>query len=66
MSEIDESQIDRVASLLMNLGAPSEKVDVMARQLFKRAKQISQEREISEVEALEGLLKQVFEARQGS
>jgi len=37
----------------------------MAGQLLKRARQISVERGITEVEALENLLKQVVEARQG-
>ena len=37
----------------------------MARQLLKRAEQCAQERAISKVEALDRLLRQVVEARQG-
>ncbi|PXA04866.1 hypothetical protein DDZ13_02570 [Coraliomargarita sinensis] len=66
MDSPDEKKLDQVASLFLRLGADRSQADLMARQLLKRAKQIADEREITELEALENLLKQVIEARQGS
>jgi hypothetical protein len=65
MDSIDKKQLEQVASLFERLGAGRAQAEVMAKQLLKRAKQISGERNISELEALENLLKQVIEARQG-
>ena len=48
------------------MGAPEEQAEVMASQLLKRAGQIASERDISIIEAVEILLKQVVEAQQGS
>lgn len=62
----DEEQLVQVATLLERMGAEAEQARVMAGQLLKRSKQISLERGITEIEALEGLLKQVIEAREGS
>jgi hypothetical protein len=64
MDPIDEKHLDQVASLFQRLGADRDASQVMAKQLLKRARQISRERNISELEALENLLKQVVEARQ--
>lgn len=66
MDPLDKSQLEQVALLLTRLGAEDAQAKVMASQLLKRARQIAQEREITEPEALENLLKQVIEARQGS
>ena len=62
----DEEQLVQVATLFERMGAEAEQARVMAGQLLKRSKQISLERGITEIEALEGLLKQVIEAREGS
>jgi len=66
MAEQDDPHLEQVVSLFLKWGADREQAEVMARQLLKRSKQIAAERQISEVDALETLLKQVLEARQGS
>jgi hypothetical protein len=66
MSNLPGENVARVAQIFMNLGAPEAQAKVMAAQLLKRASQIAQERNISEVEAVETLLKQVIAARQGA
>jgi hypothetical protein len=66
MSDLPDQNVARVAQIFMNLGAPEAQAKVMAAQLLKRASQIAQERNISEVEAVETLLKQVIAARQGA
>lgn len=66
MEALDQKQLDQVAALFIRLGADAARADVMARQLLKRAKQIAEQRGVSELEALKNLLKQVVEARQGS
>lgn len=65
MSELDQSVLEGVTQLFVNLGAEKAQAKVMASQLLKRAQQIAAEREISEVEATETLLKQVVQARNG-
>jgi hypothetical protein len=65
MKTDEEKQLEQVTEIFSRLGAGAEQSRVMARQLMKRSKQISVQRDISEVEALETLLKQVVEARQG-
>ena len=60
-----EEYLEQVSTLFTQLGAEQSQADVMARQLLKRASQIAVEKGISEIEALESLLKQVVEARQG-
>lgn len=65
MSEHREIDVERVSRLFRHLGAADEQAETMARQLLKRARQISVEQNISEVEATETLLKKVVEARQG-
>tara|TARA_A100001015_G_scaffold262176_1_gene308219 strand:- start:211 stop:411 length:201 start_codon:yes stop_codon:yes gene_type:complete len=66
MTEFSNNEVAEIACIFVNLGAPEKQAEVMASQLIKRAEQIAQERDISKVEATERLLKQVFEARQGS
>lgn len=66
MNDLSNNKVAEIACIFVNLGAPEKQAEVMAAQLIKRAAQISQEREISKVEATETLLKQVIEARQGA
>ena len=63
---LDKNHHEQVAALFKRFGAADTQADVMAKQLLRRAKQIAEERNTSELEALEGLLKQVIEARQGA
>lgn len=63
---LDNNHLEQVAALFKRFGAEGAQANVMASQLLKRSKQIAQERNISELEALETLLKQVIEARRGS
>jgi predicted kinase len=65
MSELSGSERDGITRLFINLGANEKQAEVMASQLIKRARQISEDREISVLEATENLLKQVIQARQG-
>lgn len=65
MSDLDPQELAGVTQLFVNLGAPAGQAEVMAAQLLKRAGQISEERQISKVEATETLLKQVIQARNG-
>lgn len=64
--EKEEQEVAQVAQLFIQFGATPEQADVMAAQLLKRAGQLAEERGISKVAALESLLKQVIEARQGN
>ncbi len=64
--EAEPDQLTLIKSLFLQMGAPEEQAEVMASQLFKRAGQIASERDISIIEAVEILLKQVVEAQQGS
>jgi hypothetical protein len=66
MMEAEPDQLTLIKSLFLQMGAPEEQAEVMASQLFKRAGQIASERDISIIEAVEILLKQVVEAQQGS
>lgn len=66
MESDENKQLEQVSSLFIRLGAEAPQAQVMARQLLKRARQIAVEQNITELEALENLLKQVVEARQGS
>lgn len=61
----EEKTLSQVAALFEKMGAPRAQARGMAGQLIKRAEQLGKEREISKVEALQNLLKQVIEARQG-
>ena len=64
--EAEPDQLTLIKSLFLQMGAPEEQTEVMASQLLKRAGQIASERDISIIEAVEILLKQVVEAQQGS
>ena len=63
---LDQNHLEQVAALFKRFGAEDAQANVMAKQLLKRSAQIAEERKITELEALETLLKQVIEARQGS
>lgn len=56
---------DEVTMIFVNMGADPVQAKTMAAQLLKRARQIADERDTTELEALETLLKQVIEARNG-
>ncbi len=64
--EAEPDQLTLIKSLFLQMGAPEVQAEVMASQLLKRAGQIASERDISIIEAVEILLKQVVEAQQGS
>ena len=64
MTQNEAANVDSVSALLRQLGASAQQAPVMAAQLLKRAEQLAAERQLSEVEALETLLRQVIEARQ--
>lgn len=61
--EENEKHLKLIESLFLKMGAPEERVQVMASQLLKRAQQVANERNITLVEAVEGLLKQVLDAQ---
>jgi hypothetical protein len=66
MMETEEGNLNTIKTLFLSMGASESQAQVMASQLLKRAGQIAVERDVSTVEAVEILLKQVVEARQGS
>jgi hypothetical protein len=66
MTMLDRNHHEQVAALFKRFGAEDAQANVMAKQLLRRSVQIAEERNISELEALEALLKQVIDARQGS
>ena len=55
MADLSSKEVAEIACIFVNLGAPEKQAVVMASQLIKRAEQISQERDISKVEATESL-----------
>ena len=55
--------ITQLTTLFESFGATLEQSKVMAKQLDKRAKQIAEEKQIDYLEALNGLLKRIAEAR---
>lgn len=59
------NEFDQVTSLLVRFGAEEGQAQVMAKQLLKRAEQISEEKGVSKVEALAGLLELVKAGRSG-
>ncbi|MBK1876888.1 hypothetical protein [Pelagicoccus mobilis] len=59
------SELDQVTALLVNFGADEVQAKVMAAQLLKRSEQISEEKGVSKVEALAGLLELVKAGRSG-
>ncbi len=58
-------EVQQVAALLERMGAGGAQAEVMAKQLIKRAGQISQERGIDRVAALAELLRLVRSGREG-
>jgi hypothetical protein len=64
--ETERDQLNMIRSLFLKMGASEDQAQTMASQLLKRAGQIASDRNISIVEAVEILLKQVIEAQQGS
>ena len=65
MSE-QEDAIEKVAQAFANLGANTEQSIIMAKQLVKRADQLSKEKNTSLVEELGKLLSTVSHGAQGS
>lgn len=63
--DANTDEIEKVAELFIRMGASREQASIMAAQLLKRAEQLAEVRNISKVAALESLLKQVIEAREG-
>ena len=55
----------QLVSLCERMGAPTAQAETMARQLAKRADQLSVERGISRVEAMTGLLQVLVKGRNG-
>lgn len=66
MAERNEDEVTQVVELFRRMGAGEAQAATMARQLLKRARQIAEEQNISEVEAAQTLLKKVILARQGT
>ena len=63
--ETEQEQLSLIKSLFLKMGASEDQAQMMASQLLKRAGQIASDRDISIVEAVGILLKQVVEAQQG-
>jgi hypothetical protein len=59
------SELEKVTGLCVRLGASPEQAAIMARQLLKRADQISAERGIKREEAMAQLLQILVQGRQG-
>lgn len=57
--------LEEVTALCLQCGASQEQATVLARQLLKRAAQLARERGISEVEAMDYLLRLMISARDG-
>lgn len=66
MAERNEDEVTQVAELFRRMGAAEAQAMVMARQLLKRARQIAEEKNITEVDATQTLLRKVIQARQGA
>ncbi len=62
--EEDETQQKLIETLFLKMGAPEKQARTMASQLLKRARQIANEREITVIEAVEELLKQIMDTRE--
>jgi hypothetical protein len=60
------SDLEKITTLCARLGAPPEQAATMARQLLKRADQLSAERGITREAALAQLLQILVEGRQGN
>jgi len=51
-----DEEIDQIARLFLDLGAEKKQAILMAGQLLKRARQLSEQRNIPKAQALQGLL----------
>ena len=60
------SELDKVTELCTKLGASREQAATMAKQLLKRADQLSAERDIPREEAMAQLLQILVQGRQGN
>lgn len=60
------SDVEQITVICERLGAPPEQAATMARQLLKRADQLSAERGIPRATALAQLLQILVEGRQGN
>jgi hypothetical protein len=60
------SDLEKITALCARLGAPPEQAATMAKQLLKRAEQLSAERGITRETALAQLLQILVEGRQGN
>ena len=60
------SELDQITTLCTRLGASPEQATTMAKQLLKRADQISAERGIPRAQALAQLLQILVDGRQGN
>lgn len=58
-------ELGQVAALLESFGAEKAQAEVMARQLLKRAEQVSAEKGVPKIEALADLLQLVKAGRTG-
>ena len=63
--QASDKDLAQVTALFEQLGAHPDQASVLAKQLLKRAEQLSIERKISLVESTDSLLRQVIRARQG-
>ncbi len=50
------SEISKVSQIFVNLGAPKQNAEVMAKQLVKRAEQVAEENKTSKIKELQKLL----------
>jgi len=57
--------VDQVATIFERLGAEPQQAKTMAKQLLKRAEQLSAEQDVTPVEALQELLQKAVQGRQG-
>ncbi|CAI8351122.1 MAG: Uncharacterised protein [Opitutia bacterium UBA7350] len=60
-----EQELEAVTRFFVGMGAVASQAEVMAQQLLKRASQISAERNITKVAAVDLLLRNITEARAG-
>ena len=61
----DDDEIEQLAAVFRGLGADDRQATVMASQLAKRASQLSSERGITRIAAMDHLLKITISGRQG-
>ena len=60
-----EDELAGICRIFANHGADEKQARIMAKQLLKRAEQISDERGMDRVEALQSLLQAAISGRQG-